>query len=115
MGVGTVANASLIGLFVAGLEHVGFPWADVEDDGSATIGKHDLTGGLVSVGTVTAQLLYEIGRPEYANPDVTARFDTLHLQQFDRDRVPLDADHGAGRQAGVRLRGEQRLHVPEPR
>ena len=64
---------------VPGLEHVGFPWAEVADDGSSVIGKHDGTGGLVSVGTVTAQLLYEIGGPAYANPDVTARFDTIEL------------------------------------
>ena len=57
---------------VPGLEHVGFPWAEVAADGSSVIGKHDGTGGLVSVGTVTAQLLYEIGGPAYANPDVTA-------------------------------------------
>ncbi len=66
---------------VPGLEHVGFPWAEVADDGSSVIGKHDGTGGLVSVGTVTAQLLYEIGGPEYANPDVTAHFGTIELAQ----------------------------------
>ena len=46
-------------------------------DGSFVITKHAGTGGLVSVGTVTAQLLYEIGGPLYPNPDVTARFDTI--------------------------------------
>jgi len=64
---------------VPGLEHVGFPWAEVADDGSSVIGKHDGTGGLVSVGTVTAQLLYEIGGARYANPDAKARFDTVTL------------------------------------
>ena len=66
---------------VPGLEHVGFPLAEVAADGSSVIGKHDGTGGLVSVGTVTAQLLYEIAGPAYANPDVTARFDTIALEQ----------------------------------
>ena len=55
----------------------GFPWADVAADGSSVIGKHDGTGGQVSVGTVTSQLLYEIGGPEYLGPDVTARFDSI--------------------------------------
>jgi len=54
------------------MTHVGFPWAEVAGDGSCVIGKHDGTGGEVSVGTVTSQLLYEIGGPEYYGPDVTA-------------------------------------------
>ena len=74
---------------VPGLEHVGFPWAEVADDGGSIIGKHDGTGGLVSVGTVTAQLLYEIAGPSYANPDVTARFDTIRLEQVAPDRVAI--------------------------
>ncbi len=79
---------------VPGLEHVGFPWAEVAHDGSSVIGKHDGTGGLVSVGTVTAQLLYEIGGPAYANPDVTARFDTLDLAQVAPDRVAITGVRG---------------------
>jgi hypothetical protein len=79
---------------VPGLEHVGFPWAEVSDDGTSVIGKHDGTGGLVSVGTVTAQLLYEIGGPAYANPDVTARFDTIVLEQVGADRVRISGVRG---------------------
>ena len=71
------------------LEHVGFPIAEVDHDGSSVITKHPGSGGLVSVGTVTAQLLYEIGAPEYANPDVTARFDTIRLTHEGRDRVRI--------------------------
>ena len=59
----------------------GFPIAEVARDGSSVITKHPGTGGLVSVGTVTAQLLYEIAAPEYANPDVTAHFDSIELAQ----------------------------------
>lgn len=58
------------------------------------IGKHDGTGGGVTVGTVTSQLLYEIGSPAYAGPDVTARFDTLHLEQLGPDRVRLSGARG---------------------
>ena len=79
---------------VPGLEHVGFPWAEVAADGSSVIGKHDGTGGLVSVGTVTAQLLYEIAGPSYANPDVTARFDTIQLAQVGTDRVAITGVKG---------------------
>jgi hypothetical protein len=90
---------------VPGLEHVGFPWAEVAADGSSVIGKHDGTGGLVSVGTVTAQLLYEIAGPSYANPDVTARFDTVALEQVAADRVAITGVKGyaAPRTAKVAL------------
>jgi hypothetical protein len=72
------------------LTRPGFPIAEVHADGSSVITKHDGTGGAVSVGTVTAQLLYEIGGPRYLNPDVTARFDTIRLHDDGRDRVRLD-------------------------
>jgi hypothetical protein len=64
---------------VEGLEHPGFPIAEVADDGSAVITKHAAHGGAVTIGTVTAQLLYEIGSEKYLNPDVTARFDSIRL------------------------------------
>jgi hypothetical protein len=72
---------------VPGLQRPGFPIAEMRADGSFVITKHPGTGGLVSVGTVTAQLLYEIGGPSYPNPDVTARFDTIELVQEGADRV----------------------------
>ncbi len=79
---------------VPGLEHPGFPIAEIRDDGSAVITKHPGTGGLVSVGTVTAQLLYEIAGPLYANPDVVADFSTIRLEQLDRDRVRVSGVTG---------------------
>jgi hypothetical protein len=77
-----------------GLEHTGFPWAEIAADGSATVGKHDGTGGAVTVGTVTSQLLYEIGAPSYLGPDVTARFDTLSLEETGPDRVRISGTRG---------------------
>jgi hypothetical protein len=79
---------------VPGLEHPGFPIAEVEGDGSSVITKHPSHGGLVSVGTVTAQLLYEIGGPAYLNPDATARFDTIQLEQAGPDRVRISGVRG---------------------
>ena len=73
---------------------LGFPFAEIDADGSGVVTKHPGTGGLVSVGTVTAQLLYEIGAPEYANPDVTARFDTIRLEQQGADRVRISGVRG---------------------
>jgi hypothetical protein len=72
----------------------GFPIAEVAHDGSAVITKHPGTGGVVSVGTVTAQLLYEIEGPAYTNPDVTAHFDTLRVTQQAPDRVEIRGAKG---------------------
>ncbi len=74
---------------VPGMARVGFPWAEIAENGSSLIGKHEGTGGEVSIGTVTSQLLYEIGGPEYFGPDVTTRFDTIQLEQQGPDRVRM--------------------------
>jgi len=79
---------------VPGLQRAGFPWVEVADDGSSVIGKHDGTGGEVSVATVTSQLLYEIGGSRYLGPDVTTRFDTIELEQVARDRVRIHGVQG---------------------
>jgi hypothetical protein len=73
----------------------GFPIAEVAADGGSVITKHDGTGGVVSVGTVTAQLLYEIGEPAYLNPDVVAHFDTIRLVRDSPDRVALTGTRGS--------------------
>ncbi|HVV09573.1 acyclic terpene utilization AtuA family protein [Amycolatopsis sp.] len=72
----------------------GFPIAEIEADGSSVITKHDGTGGVVDVGTVTAQLLYEITGARYAGPDVTTRFDTITLAQDGPDRVRISGTQG---------------------
>ncbi len=72
----------------------GFPIAEVFADGSSVITKHEGTGGTVDTGTVTAQLLYEIGGARYAGPDVTTRFDTIQLSQEGPDRVRISGVRG---------------------
>ncbi|GAB4697432.1 DUF1446 domain-containing protein [Mycobacterium avium subsp. hominissuis] len=79
---------------VPDLTHAGFPLAEVHADGSSVITKHPGTGGLVSVDTVTAQLLYEITGARYANPDVTARMDTVELSSDGPDRVRISGVRG---------------------
>ncbi|MFG2534152.1 acyclic terpene utilization AtuA family protein [Streptomyces sp. NPDC048511] len=72
----------------------GFPLAEIHEDGSSVITKHDGTGGVVDTGTVTAQLLYETGGARYAGPDVTARLDTVRLTQDGPDRVRISGVRG---------------------
>ena len=79
---------------VPGRERIGFPLAEVHPDGSSVITKHPGTGGAVTVGTVTAQLLYEIGGPRYLSPDAVARFDTIELSQDGPDRVRIAGVRG---------------------
>ncbi|MBB5959452.1 hypothetical protein FHS29_006073 [Saccharothrix tamanrassetensis] len=76
----------------------GFPIAEVHRDGSSVITKHDGTGGAVTVDTVTAQLLYEIGDPAYLGPDVVSHFDTVRLEPHPR---------------GVRISGVQGSPPPD--
>ena len=75
-------------------ERIGFPLAEVHADGSSVITKHPGTGGAVTVGTVTAQLLYEIGSPRYLSPDAVARFDTIALSPDGPDRVRIAGVRG---------------------
>ncbi|MFI6847893.1 DUF1446 domain-containing protein [Kitasatospora sp. NBC_00085] len=72
----------------------GFPVAELHADGSSVITKHPGTGGAVTTGTVTAQLLYETGGARYLGPDVTARLDTVRLTQEGPDRVRIDGARG---------------------
>lgn len=72
----------------------GFPLAEIAADGSSVITKHPGTGGAVTLGTVTAQLLYETSGARYAGPDVTARLDTVRLTEEGPDRVRIDAVRG---------------------
>jgi hypothetical protein len=81
----------------------GFPIAEVAGDGSAVITKHPGTGGLVSVGTVTAQLLYEIAEPAYAGPDVTTWFQTIDVAQAGPDRVRLSGVRGSAPTGQVKV------------
>ena len=98
---------------VPGMERVGFPWVEVADDGSSVVGKHDGTGGEVSVGTVTSQLLYEIAVPSYLGPDVTARFDTIRLEQIAPDRVRISGREGEAPPSDAESGDERARRIPQ--
>lgn len=80
---------------VESFDNVGYPIAEIYDDGSFYVTKHPDTGGLVSTGTVTAQLLYEINSPAYVNPDVIAHFDTLKIEEVEKDKVFVSGCRGS--------------------
>ena len=80
---------------VPSFDNVGYPIAEIKSDGSFYITKHPGTGGLVSTGTITAQLLYEISSPAYLNPDVIAHFDTLKIEQESKNRVYISGCRGS--------------------
>jgi hypothetical protein len=73
---------------------LGFPIAEIAADGSSVITKHPGTGGVVTVDTVTAQLVYEVGEPTYLGPDASARLDTIELSDAGEDRVRVSGIRG---------------------
>jgi hypothetical protein len=90
----TGGNYSFFTELPDGARRPGFPLAEIHADGSAVITKHPATGGAVTVETITAQLLYEIGGPAYFGPDVTSRFDTIELVPDGEDRVRVHGVRG---------------------
>ena len=74
---------------VKSLSNLGFPLVEATPDGTFTVTKHPGTGGLVSVHSISEQLLYEMGTPQYLAPDCIARFDSIRLTQDGPDRVKV--------------------------
>ncbi|HSM13814.1 MAG TPA: acyclic terpene utilization AtuA family protein [Thermoanaerobaculia bacterium] len=80
---------------VPDLWNVGYPVAEVAEDGSFVVTKHPGTGGMVTVDTVSEQLVYEMGDPgAYITPDVTADFTSIRLAQEGEDRVRVSGIRG---------------------
>jgi len=70
------------------IDSIGYPIAEVTRDGAFTCTKPEGTGGLVSVGTVAEQMVYEIGDPQaYILPDVTCDFSTATITQEGANKV----------------------------
>ena len=67
------------------------------------ITKNPGTGGAVTVDTVTAQALYEIGRPAYLNPDVITHLDTAASTDLGQDRVEISGVRGSAPPATTKV------------
>jgi hypothetical protein len=93
---GTQATGGNYAFFteIGDLTNPGFPIAEIAADGSSVITKHPGTGGAVTVGTVTSQLVYEVQDQRYAGPDVTTRLDTIVLRADGPDRVAVSGVRG---------------------
>jgi hypothetical protein len=79
---------------VKSFSNLGYPLVEARPDGTFTVTKHPGTGGLVSVHTVSEQLLYEMGSPRYLAPDCVARFDSITLTADGPDRVTVSGARG---------------------
>lgn len=77
------------------LAHIGYPIAEVREDGEALITKAPGTGGRVSFDTLREQLLYEVHDPtRYLTPDVQVDMTTLHMQEVGPDMVRVWGTRG---------------------
>jgi hypothetical protein len=86
------------------LARLGFPIGEVGEDGSLVITKVEGSGGAVTAQTCKEQLLYEVHDPvRYLQPDVTADFSHVTVEEIGRDRVRISGGRGSERPATLKV------------
>ncbi|MFT6164629.1 MAG: hypothetical protein ACJA1T_001179 [Zhongshania aliphaticivorans] len=75
---------------------IGYPVVEAKADGTFVVTKHEGTGGLVNIDTISSQLLYELGDPKgYLGPDCQTDFTTIQLEQDGENRVRVSGIKGS--------------------
>lgn len=83
---------------VLDMANLGFPFADIEADGSAILTKLPNTGGVINLMTAKEQLLYEVINPnEYVTPDIIADFTTVKIREIGPNRLKVTGGKGEKR------------------
>lgn len=91
---------------VPDLWNAGYPIVEAREDGTFTVTKHEGTGGMVTVDTISEQLLYEMSNPrEYITPDGIADFTSIRLRQEGKDRVGVSGIQGKPRTPFLKISG----------
>ncbi len=89
---------------VPDIAHLGFPFADVDEEGNAELGKVEGTGGAITLATVKEQLLYEASDPgAYVTPDVTADFRHVTLREIANNRVAVEGGRANGKSPTLKV------------
>jgi hypothetical protein len=92
----TGGNSQIAWKTIPDLDRIGYPIAEVSEDGTFVITKHEGTGGRVTSAILKEQLLYEIGDPRrYLAPECIADFTTIRLEEVGPDRVRVWGVRGA--------------------
>jgi len=105
-GQGSGGNFGSLGAWkqIPDLAHIGYPIAEVSEDGSAIITKAPGTGGRINFDTVRQQLLYEVHDPHaYLSPDVVLDMSSLRMTDLGRDRVKIEGASGRPRPAQLKV------------
>jgi hypothetical protein len=86
------------------LARLGFPIGEVGEDGSLVVTKVEGSGGAVTAQTCKEQLLYEVHDPvRYLQPDVTADFSQVAIEEIGKDRVRISGGRGSERPATLKV------------
>ena len=74
---------------------IGYPIVEAYSDGTFIVTKHPGTGGMVTIDTVSEQIVYEMGDPKnYISPDVCVDFTTIELEEVGKDRIKVSGIKG---------------------